>query len=94
MRHPVPLSSSVDPREIPRKLCLNQQTLWAEIGVTQRGGSTYESGRSMPKPIREMLRLVPVEKVAVKNLKHDDMTVLEFLKNNELELQKALKKAA
>jgi len=94
MRHPVPLNDSVDPREIRHKLGLNQQKFWSEIGVTQSGGSRYESGRSMPKPVRELLRLVHVEKVDVKHIKRDDMTVLEFLKSNEQELYKTLKKAA
>ena len=45
---------------IRRKLGLNQQQFWSKIGVTQSGGSRYESGRNMPKPVRELLRLVRV----------------------------------
>jgi predicted transcriptional regulator len=45
-----------NPREIRRKLGLNQQEFWSRIGVTQSGGSRYESGRNMPKPVRELLR--------------------------------------
>ena len=50
-----------DPREIRRKLGLNQQQFWSKIGVTQSGGSRYESGRNMPRPVRELLRLVHVD---------------------------------
>jgi transcriptional regulator with XRE-family HTH domain len=59
----------VDPREIRRKLGLNQQQFWSKIGVTQSGGSRYESGRNMPKPVRELLRLVHVEQIDIQRLK-------------------------
>jgi hypothetical protein len=51
----------LNPREIRRRLGLNQEQFWTQIGVTQSGGSRYESGREMPKPVRELLRLVHVE---------------------------------
>ena len=47
---------SINPRDIRRRLGLNQQEFWTKIGVTQSGGSRYESGRDMPKPVRELLR--------------------------------------
>ncbi|MFC2306590.1 MAG: helix-turn-helix domain-containing protein, partial [Neisseria elongata] len=50
-------------REIRKKLGLNQNEFWSKIGVTQSGGSRYESGRNMPKPVRELLRLVHIERV-------------------------------
>ena len=50
----------LNPREIRRRLGLNQEQFWTQIGVTQSGGSRYESGRDMPKPVRELLRLVHV----------------------------------
>ena len=43
----------LNPREIRRRLGLNQEQFWTQIGVTQSGGSRYESGREMPKPVRE-----------------------------------------
>jgi DNA-binding transcriptional regulator YiaG len=36
--------------EIRRHACLNQSAFWSRFGVTQSGGSRYESGRSMPRP--------------------------------------------
>lgn len=83
-----------EPREIRRKLGLNQQQFWSKIGVTQSGGSRYESGRNMPKPVRELLRLVHVEQIDIQRIKRDDMDLVEFLKNQESDLYKTLKKSA
>jgi DNA-binding transcriptional regulator YiaG len=84
----------VDPREIRRKLGLNQQQFWSKIGVTQSGGSRYESGRNMPKPVRELLRLVHVEQIDIQRLKREDFEVVEYLKADDPELFKTLRKAA
>lgn len=84
----------IDPREIRRKLGLNQQQFWSKIGVTQSGGSRYESGRNMPKPVRELLRLVHVEQVDIQRVKREDIDIVDYLKSEESELYKTLKKAA
>ena len=81
-------------REIRRKLGLNQQQFWSTLGVTQSGGSRYESGRNMPKPVRELLRLVHVEQIDIKSIKREDWDVVEYLKAQEPELFKSLKKSA
>jgi len=83
-----------DPRDIRRKLGLNQQQFWSKIGVTQSGGSRYESGRNMPRPVCELLRLVHVEQIDIQRLKREDMDVIEYLKSEEAELFKTLKKSA
>lgn len=46
-----------DPREMRRRLDLNQQEFWSAVGVTQSGGSRYEQDRRIPKPVMELLRL-------------------------------------
>jgi transcriptional regulator with XRE-family HTH domain len=84
----------IDAREIRRKLGLNQQQFWSTLGVTQSGGSRYESGRNMPKPVRELLRLVHVEQIDIKSIKREDWDVVEYLKGQEPELYKSLKKSA
>ena len=84
----------IDAREIRRKLGLNQQQFWSRIGVTQSGGSRYESGRNMPKPVRELLRLVHVEQIDISTIKREDWEIIEHLKTNEAELYKSLKKTA
>jgi DNA-binding transcriptional regulator YiaG len=84
----------IDAREIRRKLGLNQQQFWSTLGVTQSGGSRYESGRNMPKPVRELLRLVHVEQIDIKAIKREDWDVIEYLKSQEPEMYKSLKKSA
>ena len=56
-----PFERITNPREIRRRLRLNQQEFWSRVGVTQSVGSRYESGRSIPRPVRELLRLVHIE---------------------------------
>lgn len=36
----------------------NQATFWRRFGVTQSGGSRYESGRNIPGPLRILLKAV------------------------------------
>ena len=40
-----------------KKLGLNQLAFWSRYGVTQSGGSRYESGRAMPAPLKLLVRL-------------------------------------
>ncbi len=81
-----------NPREIRRNLGLNQQAFWGKIGVTQSGGSRYESGRNMPKAVRELLRLVHVEQVDLAKVNKEDMAIAQLLKAKEPDLYKSLKK--
>ena len=87
------LFEKFDPREIRNRLGLNQDQFWTQIGVTQSGGSRYESGRDMPKPVRELLRLVHVERIDLSRVKREDFEVLEFLKNEHPDLYKKLRRA-
>ena len=73
-------------RDIRKKLGLNQMDFWSRIGVTQSGGSRYESGRNMPKPVRELLRLVHIERVDLAKVNRDDLAVASLLKNRDPEL--------
>jgi len=84
----------IEARDIRKKLGLNQQQFWSKIGVTQSGGSRYESGRNMPKTVRELLRLVHVEQIDVGRIKREDWEVIEYLRANEGERFKELKKLA
>lgn len=38
-----------------RRLNMNQSQFWNRLGVTQSGGSRYESGRNIPKPVQQLL---------------------------------------
>jgi len=40
-----------------KNLKLNQLEFWARVGITQSGGSRYESGRNMPKQVAWLLHL-------------------------------------
>ncbi len=84
----------VNPREIRRRLGLNQEEFWTRIGVTQSGGSRYESGRTMPKPVRHLLRLVHVERIDLSRVNKEDFEVIDHLKSNHPDLYQSLRKAA
>jgi hypothetical protein len=88
-----PFDKISNPRQIRNRLSMNQQEFWARIGVTQSGGSRYESGRKMPKPVRELLRLVHVEGIELANAKRDDLEIIAYIKRNP-GLYRKLRKAA
>jgi transcriptional regulator with XRE-family HTH domain len=87
------LDRVLNPREIRRRLGLNQEQFWTQIGVTQSGGSRYESGREMPKPVRELLRLVHVEQIDLTQVKRVDFEIISYLKESHPELYRNLRRA-
>ena len=87
-------AEKLDVREVRRKLGLNQQQFWSKLGVTQSGGSRYESGRNIPRPVQQLLRLVHVEQIDVAKVRREDFEVVEYLKSNDPDLFKRLKKQA
>lgn len=42
---------------IRKKLRMNQGEFWLPLGVTQSGGSRYESGRNIPRPVQLLLAI-------------------------------------
>ena len=80
-----------NPGDIRRKLGLNQSEFWGNIGVTQSGGSRYESGRNMPRPVRELLRLVHIEGVDLGKVKADHVAVAEQLRRTNPKLYDRLR---
>lgn len=87
------LERVLNPREIRRRLGLNQEQFWTQIGVTQSGGSRYESGREMPKPVRELLRLVHVEQVDLSQVKRSDFEIIAYLRESHPDLYRSLRRA-
>jgi transcriptional regulator with XRE-family HTH domain len=87
-------TEKLDVREIRRKLGLNQQQFCSKLGVTQSGGSRYESGRNIPRPVQQLLRLVHVEQIDIAKVRREDFEVVEFLKSHDPDLFKNLKKQA
>ncbi|AHN28398.1 MULTISPECIES: helix-turn-helix domain-containing protein [Snodgrassella] len=78
-------------REIRKKLGLNQIEFWSQVGVTQSGGSRYEAGRNIPKPVRELVRLVHVEQLELSKLNRVNMEVAELLKTEHPDMYQQLK---
>jgi predicted transcriptional regulator len=89
-----PFERITNPREIRRRLRLNQQEFWSQVGVTQSGGSRYESGRNMPKPVQELLRVVHVDQIDLKKINKSDVAVISYLKTVEPALYRRLKTEA
>ena len=44
-------------REFRKKMGVNQHEFWRRIGITQSGGSRYESGRKIPLTIKMLLHI-------------------------------------
>lgn len=84
---------TVNPGDIRRKLGLNQSEFWGKIGVTQSGGSRYESGRNMPRPVRELLRLVHIEGIDLARAKGEDIAIADALKRSNAKLYDKLRTA-
>lgn len=62
-------SFSTDEIGTNRKLSgLNQQQFWSRFGVTQSGGSRYESGRNIPLPTAMLIWLRETNCITDKNL--------------------------
>ena len=51
------IESGKEAKLLRSKLGMNQSEFWSRISVTQSGGSRYESGRNLPKPVRLLLNL-------------------------------------
>jgi transcriptional regulator with XRE-family HTH domain len=85
--------SVLNPREIRLRRGLNQERFWSLVGVTQSGGSRYESGRAMPKPVRELLRLVHVEQIDLAQIRRVDYEIIKHLKANQPDLYRSLSRA-
>jgi len=46
----------------------SQSEFWQRFGVTQSGGSRYESGRSVPKPVRLLISLFDAGRITDEDL--------------------------
>ena len=50
-------AKTLAPRELRRKAGKNQSAFWDPLGVSQSGGSRYETGRAVPKLVGLLLTL-------------------------------------
>lgn len=53
----VPTISGAAARKTREKMGLNQFDFWSHLGVTQSGGSRYETNRTIPVPVNRLLVL-------------------------------------
>lgn len=84
-------SKTTKPRNLRQRLGLNQQQFWSAVGVTQSGGSRYESGRSMPKPVVELVRLVHVEGIDLTRARGEHFAIASHLRTTNPQLYSRLK---
>jgi len=73
-------AKTFNPRQLRHRLGLNQQQFWSAVGVTQSGGSRYESGRNMPRPVRELVRLVHIEGIDLARVRGEHFVVADHLR--------------
>lgn len=85
-----PTPKTCKPRHLRQRLGLNQQEFWSAVGVTQSGGSRYESGRNMPKPVCELLRLVYIEGIDLARARREDFEVANHLRSTNPALYRRL----
>ena len=85
------MRTTVKPRRLRQRLGLNQREFWSAVGVTQSGGSRYETGRSMPRPVSELLRLVHIEGIDLEHASGDDFKIAHQLRESNPALYKRLK---
>jgi transcriptional regulator with XRE-family HTH domain len=90
---PMKADDNIDLREIRRKLGLNQSEFWSKLGITQSGGSRYESGRDMPWAVNQLLRLMYIERVDLHRIKRGDLEVLDALRAKHAKLYNDIKKS-
>ena len=82
------------PRNLRQRLGLNQHQFWSAVGVTQSGGSRYESGRGMPRAVSELLRLVHVEGIDLSRVRGEHFVVADHLRTSNPTLYRKIKEQA
>ena len=82
---------TLQPRDLRQRLGLNQQQFWSAVGVTQSGGSRYESGRDMPRPVVELVRLVHIEGIDLARARGEHFVVASHLRSTNPTLYNRIK---
>lgn len=80
------------PKELRIQLGLTQAEFWSPVGVSQSGGSRYESGRKLPASISTLLHLVHIEGLSINELRGDDSRVGRHLRETDPNTYAALLK--
>ncbi|GAB2876055.1 MULTISPECIES: helix-turn-helix domain-containing protein [Microvirgula] len=71
---------------------LTQKQFWSPLGISQSGGSRYERGYYIPKPVRILLNLLYVRHVDIEALNEDDLKIVHYLRDQHPELYASLAK--
>jgi transcriptional regulator with XRE-family HTH domain len=79
------------PRKLRHRLGLNQRQFWSAVGVTQSGGSRYESGRDMPRAVSELLRLVHIEGIDLARVSGEHVAIADHLRSTNPRLYQRIK---
>ncbi len=92
----VPLKGALSepPKELRSKMGLTQGGFWAPVGVSQSGGSRYETGRKLPASISTLLHLVHIEGIDLNKLKGAHALVGRYLSETDPTTFEQLLKAA
>jgi DNA-binding transcriptional regulator YiaG len=85
---------SQPPKEIRNRLGLTQNEFWSPVGVSQSGGSRYETGRKLPASISTLLHLVHIEGIDLSKLKGVHVLVGRYLNDTDPKAFEQLLKAA
>jgi DNA-binding transcriptional regulator YiaG len=95
-KHSAPLRGALaqSPKELRVKLGLTQGGFWAPVGVSQSGGSRYETGRKLPASISTLLHLVHIEGIDLSALKGQHALVGRYLSEQDPETYARILKAA
>lgn len=57
-----------DPKALRKEASENQSAFWSRFGVTQSGGSRYESGRDIPTSTQMLMALAQLEWITKEQL--------------------------
>lgn len=71
------------PKDLRIELGLTQAEFWMPVGVSQSGGSRYESGRKLPASTSTLLHLVHIEGLDINQLDGDDARVGRLLRETD-----------
>jgi DNA-binding transcriptional regulator YiaG len=74
---------TIAPKELRIQLGLTQGDFWAPVGVSQSGGSRYETSRNLPPAISALLHLVHLEGLDLKEIRGDDCRAGSLLREKD-----------
>ena len=77
-------------RAIRRQQSLNQHDFWLRLGVTQSGGSRYESGRRIPRPVQTLINVVYVHAIDLEKINPRNARLIRAVLDGEIDIRPLL----